>query len=117
VVDEPAHIATFDPPLIVGNALTLTVTVAVLEQPPATDPVTVYVLVEAGLAVTLAPVVADRPVAGAQLYVVPPLAVNVVDAPAQIATLEPALIVGTELTVTVTLAVFTQPLASVPVTV
>ena len=33
VVDDPLHIDTFDPPLIDGNGLTDTVTVAVLLQP------------------------------------------------------------------------------------
>jgi len=39
------------------------------------------VVVEAGVAVTLAPVVALRPVAGAHVYVVAPLAVNPVPVP------------------------------------
>ena len=43
--------------------LTVTVTVAVLEQPEVV-PVTVYVVVEPGLAVTEEPVVALRPVPG-----------------------------------------------------
>ena len=47
----------------------------------------------------------------------PPVAVNVVDEPVQMLTPEPALIVGSEFTVTVTLAVLEQPLPSVPVTV
>ena len=69
-----------------------------------------------GLAVTLAPVVPDNPVDGDHEYVVPPVAVNVVDEPLQMATPEPALIVGIALTVTVTVAVLLQPLV-VPVTV
>ena len=70
----------------VGNGFTVTVTVAVLLH-PAVVPVTVYVVVAPGLAVTVAPVVADSPVAGDQLYVVAPVAVSVVAAPpAQIAT-------------------------------
>ena len=48
---------------------------------------------------------------------VPPVALSTVDEPEQIDTLGPALMVGKGLTVTVTLEVFTQPLASVPVTV
>ena len=40
----------------------------------------------------------------------PPVAVNVVDEPVQILTAEPALTVGKELTVTVTLAVLVHPL-------
>ena len=46
-----------------------------------------------------------------------PLAPNVVDAPAHIATLLPALTFGNGFTFTVTEDVFTQPLPSVPITV
>ena len=70
-----------------------------------------------GLAVTPAPVVAERPVAGVQEYVEPPVAVKVVDDPLQIATPEPALIAGRAFTVTVTDDVLLQPDALVPVTV
>jgi hypothetical protein len=69
------------------------------------------------LAVTLAPVVEDNPVDGDQLYVEPPVAVKPVEAPLQIATLEPLLITGIAFTVTVTVAVLLQPAALVPVTV
>ena len=72
-------------------------------------------VVDVGFAVTLAPVVADNPVPGAQVYVLPPVAANVVYEPVHIATLDPPPIVGKGLTVTVTAAVFTQPL--LPVTV
>ena len=64
VVDEPLQIAMLEPPLIVGNVFTVTVTLAVLLQPFELVPVTVYVLVVVGLAVTLAQVVQDKPVAG-----------------------------------------------------
>lgn len=47
----------------------------------------------------------------------PPLPVRVVELPLQIVTLEPALITGSELTLTVTAAVFTHPFALVPTTV
>jgi hypothetical protein len=57
--------------------LTVTVTCAVAVQPLAV-PVTVYVIVEEGLAETLAPVVALRPVAGDHVYEFAPLAVRVV---------------------------------------
>ena len=53
--------------LMVGNGLTVTVAVVVPTQPAAEVPVMVYVVVEAGLAVTLAPVVALKPVAGDQV--------------------------------------------------
>ena len=64
VVEEPLHMATLEPPLIVGNAFMVIVTFAVLLQPLPSVPVTVYVLVAVGLAVTLAHVVQDKPVAG-----------------------------------------------------
>ncbi len=49
-----------------GVGLTVTVTVATHGLHPPV-PVTVYVVVTAGLAVTLAPVVADNPAAGDQV--------------------------------------------------
>ena len=52
--------------LITGSALTFTVTVAVLLQPKLV-PVTVYIVVIAGLAVTLPPVDADNEAAGAHV--------------------------------------------------
>ena len=70
-----------------------------------------------GLAVMLAPVVAESPVEGVQKYVVPPVAVSEVDEPLQIATFDPALIAGSAFTVTVTEAVLLQPDPFVPVTV
>ena len=73
-------------------------------------------MVDDGLAVILAPVVADKPVEGLQEYVVPPVAVNIVEEPLQIATPEPTPMEGIALTVTVTIAVLLQPLV-VPVTV
>ena len=48
-----------------GLALTVTVTVVVPVQPVRAVPVTVYVVVVVGLAVTIAPVVPDKPVPGA----------------------------------------------------
>jgi len=60
------------------------------------------------LAVTLAPVVADKPVAGDQVNeVAVPLILRPVEEPLQIATLEP-LTVGNAFTVTVTLAELLQ---------
>ena len=73
-------------------------------------------MVDDGLAVTLAPVVADKPVDGPHAYVVPPVAVNIVEEPLQMATPKPALMEGIALTVTVTVAVLLQLLV-VPVTV
>ena len=46
---------------------TLTRTIVELEQPAADTPVMVYSVATAGLALTVAPVVADKPVAGLQL--------------------------------------------------
>lgn len=46
---------------------TATVTVEEFEQPNRDVPVTVYAVVAVGLAVTAAPVVADKPVAGLQV--------------------------------------------------
>jgi len=63
------------------------------------------VVVDAGLAVTLAPVVAERPVAGDHVNEVDvPVAVRTVGEPAQIATFE-LLTVGSGFTVTVTVVV------------
>ena len=51
---------------MVGNGFTVTVMVALFWQPSLPRPVTVYVVVAVGLAVTVAPVVVARPVAGLQ---------------------------------------------------
>jgi hypothetical protein len=94
----------------------VTVTAVVPEQPEVV-PVTEYVVVDEGLAVTLDPVVPLKPVAGVQLYVVPPPAVNVTpEPPPQMAGGELTVIVGPGVTVTVTAAVPEQP-EVVPVTV
>ena len=98
----------------VGNAFTLTVTVAVFTQLLALVPVTVYVVVVVGDTVTDEP---DK-LPGFHTYVEAPLALNEVLPPTQIAEfVELAVTVGNGLTVTPTVAVFTQPLALVPVTV
>jgi hypothetical protein len=83
----------------------------------ASVPVTVYTVVVVGLAVTEVPVVADNDDPGAQMYVTPPVALNTVDEPVHIATLDPPLMVGREFTLTTTEAVLIHPFASVPVTV
>jgi len=76
------------------------------------------VVVTVGLAVTEAPVVALSPVAGAQVYVLAPLAVMITDPPAQIAGALGVLVtVGSGLTVTVTVVVLLQPAALTPVMV
>lgn len=61
--------ATFDPAPTPGNALTDTVVVAVFMHPFTFVPVTVYVVVIVGVAITGAPVLEDRLPAGAQTYV------------------------------------------------
>ena len=80
-------------------------------------PVTVYEVVAAGVAVTVAPVVALKPVDGDHEYVVAPEAVRDVLTPAHTAASPPALVVGEVLTVTRTGSVDVQPCAFVPVTV
>ncbi len=65
-LDEPLHIVVVAPALMVGSGFTVTSRLAWPVQ-PETVPVIVYVVVVVGLAVTLAPVVADRPVAGAHV--------------------------------------------------
>jgi hypothetical protein len=57
------QIVGFGETVITGIGLTVTVTCAVAVHPRA-SPVTVYVVVEVGLAVTDEPVVALNPVAG-----------------------------------------------------
>jgi len=109
VVDEPAQMAVAPLPVIVGNGFTVTVAFAILAQPAALVPVTVYVFVDVGFAVTLEPVVADKPGDGDQVYVTPPVAVNTVDDPLHMAIPLPALITGKGFTVTVTDAVLLQP--------
>ena len=85
---------------------------------PLIVPVTVYVVVIVGVAVTVAPVVALNAVAGLQVYVVAPLAVSPVEDPLQIdGAAGVTVTVGPAETVTTTVEVFVQPCALVPVTV
>lgn len=90
-----------------GFGFTVTTDVAVPVQPPVV-PVTVYVVVEDGFAVTVLPVVAESPVAGDQLYEVAPVAVSVAEAPLQIVA-EFTATTGFAPTVTVAVAVPEQP--------
>ena len=62
VVLLPAHILVRPPEIEVG-VLLVTVAVPLLLQPPVV-PVTVYMVVADGDAVTVVPTVADKPVAG-----------------------------------------------------
>ena len=85
----------------VGKALTVMVTVFVFEQPLASVPVMVYVWVEVGVAITVAPVVSFKPVPGDHEYVEAPEAVMVVDVPLHTVALVGVLeIVGKAFTVT-----------------
>ena len=68
--------------VMVGGGFTLTVTCAV--HPPG-FPVTVYVVVVVGDAVTEEPIVALKPVGGLHEYMEAPVAVRVVDWPTQMA--------------------------------
>ena len=95
--------------VIDGEALTDTATVEVLLQPDTLVPVTVYMVLIAGLAVTDELVLEARPVAGVQLYVPAPDALITVDVPLQIVTPRLTAITGTRLTVTATAAVLWQP--------
>ena len=100
--------------LIVGKVFTVTVTCAVLEQPPGAVPVTVYVVVVVGETVTVVPL----RLPGFHTYVDAPLPVSVVLDPLQIVeVLAEAVTVGRPVTVTVTLLVFVQPFEPTPVTV
>ena len=76
------HVGLVNVKLIKGRGLTVIATVFVNGH-PAKVPFTVYVVETVGLAVTEAPVVADKPVAGDQVYVDAPLADNVVPNPVQ----------------------------------
>ena len=71
---------------------------------------------EAGVATTLVPEVDDKLPPGDQLYEMAPLAVSVAEDPAHIVG-ELTVIAGNVFTVTVDVAEFVQPDASVPVTV
>ena len=64
---KPTHIVLSAPAFTVGNMLTVTVTVAVSLQLAPLMPITVYIVVVVGLAVGLAQLVHDNPVAGDQV--------------------------------------------------
>jgi len=99
----------------VGVGFTVIVTVALAEHVPVV-PVTVYVVVAPGVAVTLLPVVALRPVPGDHVYVVAPPATNGVVLPEHIELDGVTVTVGVGLTVIVTVFVAEhEPV--VPVTV
>jgi len=117
-VDFPLQIEFVPVTPTVGREFTVTATVVVLEQPLKSVPVTVYVVLAVGDAVTETPVVEESPVDGLQEYEFAPAAVSVVDFPLQIAAdAGETVIVGFWLTVRAIVLVFIHPLASVPVTV
>ena len=113
MIDAPAQrVDALDVAVTVGNKLTVIIVVAVLVQPAALVPVTVYVAVAVGIKLTP--------------LVTPPLQVYVVAPPPFNETAEPAqtddavaveVTVGNKLTVIVVVAVFVQPAVLVPVTV
>src|ERR1051326_6986495 len=89
------------PALATGEGFTVTMTVAVAEQPPL-ETVSVYVVVAVGVATGFWHVEQLRLADGAQEYVLPPLPFRVVFCPEQIVALLPALATGVALTVTTT---------------
>jgi len=103
--------------LMVRAELTVTVTVCVPEHPEVV-PVTVYVVVDAGLALTVEPTVVLKPVGGDHENVDAPFAVRLTFPPGHIDGLVGNTdTVGAGFTVIEILAVFVHPAASVPVTV
>jgi len=118
VTDEPVQIVVALAVIVALGALTtVTVTWSVFTHPFASVPVTVYVVVAVGFAVTAAVFVALKPVEGDHAYVDAPVAVKLALEPLQIVASTPALTVGRALTVTVVTAdVAEQPFAFVTVT-
>lgn len=85
-----------------------------MDVQPEAVPVTVYVVVAVGAAVTLAPVVVERPAAGDQAYDAAPEAVRTVEPPVQIDAGDGVtVIVGPGVTVTTRELVIVLPQASV----
>jgi hypothetical protein len=101
---------------VTTTVVTVTVPCPVDVHPFTSVPVTVYVMVDVGFAVTVAPVVALKSVAGLHAYVLAPLAVSGVDCPLQIDA-DVTEITGNGFTVTVTCVDDVHPFTSVPVTV
>lgn len=100
-----------------GCVLTVTVTVSCAEQPLLSLPVTMYVVVVAGLAMGLGQLVQLSPVAGVHVKVSAPVASNVTPMPLHIAVSPPAATTGRGLTVTLTVSRAEQLLPLVPVTI
>lgn len=94
---------------IEGIGFTVTVIVPIPVQPAPLVPITVYVVVLVGLAVTEDPVVAERPVDGDHEYEVAPETLSPVLPPLQIATDGLVVRDGVGFTETVVVAVAVQP--------
>lgn len=97
---SPLHIELLGETVTTGSGFTITVDCAVAVQ-PRRFPVTVYVVVEEGFAVTLEPVDELNVVDGLHEYVVAPFATSVADCPAQIVAAGETVTTGSGLTVTV----------------
>lgn len=108
----PEQIVVVPVMLTEGGGLTVTVAVALPVHPLEPVPVTVYVVVDAGVTVMLAPLRFP----GIQLYVLPPDALSVVVPPVQMVALPLVVTTGDGLTVMVIVEVFVQ-LPFAPVTV
>src|SRR5436190_1474641 len=103
---------------VTTTVVTETVPCPVEVQPLLSVPVTVYVIVDIGFAVTEEPVVALSAVGGVHEYVDAPFAISVaLCCPTQIAGGGVTVITGSGFTVTVTCVDAVHPLLSVPVTV
>jgi hypothetical protein len=102
--------------VIVAVLPTLTITIAVALQPEEVTPVTVYVVVTDGTAVTEAPVEELKLILGAHVYVDAPLAVNLLPLPLQIICGDAVAVTFGVATITVSLIVVLQPSEVVPVT-
>ena len=117
IVEPPLQIVTFALVVAVGTVFTVITTDDVAVHPLTFVTVTVYVVVELGVATGVAEVALLKEPDGNQEYDTPPLAPNVVEEPLQILAADPALAIGKELTVTITVLVEVQPFTSVPTTV
>lgn len=114
-MDCPTHIvAEFTD--IEGLDTTVIDIVLVDGQEPVV-PVTLYVVVTEGLAITIVPVVVLKPDDGIHEYVVAPPAVKTAESPLQIVVALLTVAVGEGLTDMVVTVVFLQLFISVPVTV
>ena len=92
-----------------GNGFTVTMVCKLAVQPAAEVPVTEYVVVETGVAVTLEPVEAFKVEEGLQAYEAAPVALSIAELPEQIACEGVSVIKGGRLTFTNTCADAVQP--------